>query len=216
MARSHKDSNRLALLSALASNLLLYYALARGLDLGKISTGAMMGHLNLLLPGGLAIAFTSIVNAQLNSLHKARIVFWRWTHPLPGTRVFTELAPDDPRIDLDSLNAHLAPLPVEPRQQNSLWYRLYQEQQDTAAVSHLDRNWLFARDYCCVIALLAPILIVAGLWQLPSLNVYASLVGLLVFQFLVARQAAKNYAERFVTTVVAQALAKLSAKPAGN
>lgn len=216
MARSHKDSNRLALLSALASNLLLYYGLARGLDLGKISTGEMMGHLNLLLPGGLAIAFTSIVNAQLSSLHKARIVFWRWTHPLPGTRVFTELAPDDPRIDLDALKAHLAPLPVEPRQQNSLWYRLYQEQQDTAAVSHLDRNWLFARDYCCVIALLAPILLVAGLWQLPGLKVYAALVGLLIFQFLVARQAAKNYGERFVTTVVAQALAKLSVKSTGT
>lgn len=210
MTKSHKDINRWPLLAALVANFLLYTALAKNLELAQLSTASAVEHLKTVFPGGLALALTSIVNAQLTHLHKARIVFWRWDHPLPGSRVFSELAQDDYRIDLAEMKKRWSPLPTDPREQNSLWYRLYQSQQASPAIGHLDRNWLFARDYACVVALLIPILSLAAAIQFSSLRSYLTLLAALVMQFLLARQAAKNYADRFVTTVVAQALANPS------
>ncbi len=208
MERSHKDISRWPLLSALAANLVLYYALARGLDPFTLTTSEGLAHLRLLLPGGLAIALCGILNAQLTPLMKARIVFMKWEHPLPGSEAFSRHLTEDHRIDMKVVNSMWGPLPVDPGAQNALWYRIYQGERDTPAVSQASRHWLFARDYACVISLLLPLLGVAGIVQMHGIVPYATMIVVLLVQFLLTSQAARTNAIRLVSTVIAQASAR--------
>lgn len=206
MERSQKDVNRLPLWSALAANLVVYYGLIRGIDVSTLATSEAIKHISVLLPGGFAVALCGILNAQLTAIAKARIVFLKWNDPLPGSEAFSLHAPEDPRIDMASVEAKFGPVPTEPRAQNVLWYRLYQQVRDIPAVSQISKNWLFARDYACVIALLTPILAVIGVFQMPSIRNYMAMVALLVVQFLLASQAARNNARRLVSTSIALAM----------
>lgn len=207
MERSQKDLNRLPLWSALAANLVAYYGLVSGIDLSTLATSEAIKHISVLLPGGFAIALCGILNAQLTAIAKARIVFLKWNDPLPGSEAFSLHAPADPRIDVASVESKFGPLPTEPRAQNVLWYRLYQQVRDIPAVSQISKNWLFARDYACVIVLLTPILAVIGIFQMPSTRNYMTMAALLVVQFLLASQAARNNARRLVATAIALAVA---------
>lgn len=207
MTPSHKDLNRLPLLSALTANLILYYGLVRGIDLSSIVTSEGAKHVIALLPGGVAAALCGILNAQLTPSAKARIVFLKWKDPLPGCEAFSRHAHEDPRIDMASLESKFGPLPSDPRSQNVLWYRLYQQVRDTPSVSQISKNWLFARDYACVIALLVPLLGIAGLFQMPAVRSYLIMAALLLVQFLLASQAARNNARRLVATSIAQTMA---------
>lgn len=208
MKRSHKDANRWPLSLALAANLVVYYFLVRGIDLATLSGSQALSHVEKLLPGGLAAALCGIINSQLRPQVKARIVFFRWHNPLPGCEAFTKHAPADPRIDMTILESKFGPLPTDARAQNTLWYRLYQQVQNTKAVRQINRNWLFARDYGCVVALLTPLLGVAGIFQMATFSSYVGMLAILGGQFLLASQAARNNAIRLVTTVIAQVSAK--------
>jgi hypothetical protein len=42
---------------------------------------------------------TTVANGLLSADMKARFVFLRWHHPLPGNRAFSKYAQQDPRID---------------------------------------------------------------------------------------------------------------------
>jgi hypothetical protein len=52
---------------------------------------------------------------------KARLVFLRWRHALPGHRAFSKYAVRDPRIDVSSLEKlHGGSLSVDPVEQNQI------------------------------------------------------------------------------------------------
>ena len=208
MARSLKDSYRMQLFAALAANLALYYALVKGLSFSEFKMETAMAHLSALLPGGLAVALCGILNSQLTYLQKARIVFLRWRDPLPGCRAFSHYVAQDPRIDMKSVRAKWSPLPKGAKQQNALWYRIYQQEQGTEAVDHLNRHWLFARDYASICVLLLIALGALGIYQMPSALSWSVFVGIVLAQFFFARRSAVNHAERFILTVIAQAAAK--------
>ena len=205
-----KDSYRWQLFAALAANLVLYYGLVKGLNLAEIRSSSALAHLAGLLPSGLAVALCGIINAQLTPLQKARIVFFSWNDPLPGSRAFSHYASRDPRIDVKAMQAKWAPIPNDPHEQNALWYRIYQQEQDTQAVRHLNRGWLFARDYACICVLFFFVLGAVGIFQMPSLASWSIFTAIVAAQFLLARQSAVHHAERFITTVIAQAAAKPS------
>ncbi|QIL19771.1 hypothetical protein [Thermomonas sp. HDW16] len=208
MAASLKDSYRWQLFAALAANLVLYYGLVKGLSLAEIRLNTALAHLAELLPSGLAVALCGIINAQLTPLQKARIIFLRWGDPLPGSRAFSHYAARDPRIDMRAVQAKWSPLPNDPYKQNALWYRIYQQEQETQAVRHLNRNWLFARDYACTCVLNFFVLGGLGIFQMPSLASWSIFMVIVAAQFLLARQSAVHHAERFITTVIAQAASK--------
>lgn len=210
MAHSLKDSYRLQLFAALAANLALYYVLVKGMSITDLSAASISTHLTSLLPGGLAVAVCGILNSQLTSLQKARIVFLRWQDPLPGCRAFSYYAARDLRIDMKAVRAKWSPLPKGAQQQNALWYRIYQQERGTAAVEHLNKHWLFARDYACMCVLLLIALGALGIYQMPGVPSWSVFVGVVLAQFLLVRRSAVNYAERFVLTVIAQAAAKPS------
>jgi hypothetical protein len=208
MTASLKDSYRWQLFAVLAANLVLYYGLIKGLSLSEIRPTTALAHIAGLLPSGLAVALCGIINAQLTPLQKARIVFLRWNDPLPGSRAFSHHATRDARIDMQAVEARWAPLPNDPHGQNALWYRIYQQEQETQAVRHLNRNWLFARDYACTCVLLFFVLGGVGIFQMPRLASWSIFMAIVAAQFLLARQSAVQHAERFITTVIAQAASK--------
>lgn len=210
MARSLKDSYRLQLFAALAANLALYYALVKGLSISDLRVGTVTTHLNTLLPGGLAVALCGILNSQLTYLQKARIVFLRWRDPLPGCRAFSHYAACDPRIDMKAVQAKWSPLPNSAHEQNALWYRIYQQEQGTEGVDHLNRHWLFARDYASMCVLLLIALGALGIFQMPDALSWSAFTGVVFAQFFFARRSAVHYAERFITTVIAQAASRPS------
>src|SRR5206468_1272128 len=84
---------------------------------------------------GIAPLVVAVLNGLLPVRFKETIVFWRISHPLPGTRAFTTLAPHDSRIDLGRLRTRHGALPEEPTAQNQLWYRIYKTQDSRPTVS---------------------------------------------------------------------------------
>lgn len=208
MTQSLKDRYRLQLFAALAVNLAIYYALVMGISLTRLRVDTMVAHLSGLLPGGLAVALCGILNSQLTALQKARLVFLRWNDPLPGCRAFSHHVVRDPRIDMKAVQAKWSPLPNDAHAQNALWYRIYQQEQGAQAIDHLNKSWLFARDYACMSVLLLVALGTLGVFQMPDPQSWCVFMGIVFVQFLLARRSAVLHAERLITTVVAQAASK--------
>jgi hypothetical protein len=203
MTRSPEDANRRALLLVAAANAIVFYL--------AVETNALFGDqwvsavkdLPEILPAGLCLALVGVANAQLTADAKARIVFFRWRDPLPGSEAFTRHAVADPRIDLSMLQRDNGPLPADPRQQNLLWYRLYQSVADHPAVLWVHREYLFTRDYACLSLLMLIGLGTTSLFQFPSKSTALGYISLLTVQYLLVRRAARNYGVQFVTTVLA-------------
>lgn len=200
---SLKDRNRWPLLFALMGNIAVFYVVSKTNTLTLDGVADLIGGWRTWIPAGFAFLFTSVANELVGSDAKARLVFWRWNNPLPGSRAFTHYAKRDPRVDLRRLKDKFGPLPSKPNEQNALWYRLYKSVEHHDAVIQVHRNYLFTRDYATAALLLCTTLGVAGLWTIASRRVSFLYLGLLTLQYLVVRIAAKNHGIRFVTTVLA-------------
>ena len=165
MAVSLKDLNRVPLASVLALNAALYVIVTNtSLDLWGIwpdnSTSA-------LAPAILA-AVTGVLNSQIDHDNKARLVFWRWSHPLPGTRAFSVYMHEDPRVDREVLTQRYGPLPAEPEKQNALWFKWYREYRDEPETRQVHREYLFARDWASISLLMLAGFSPAAFWQMGS------------------------------------------------
>ncbi|TAN29646.1 MAG: hypothetical protein EPN31_06105 [Castellaniella sp.] len=64
---------------------------------------------------------------------KARMVFWRWNYPNPGSRAFSAYIDRDDRIDVEKLRKNIGAFPVSAKEQNALWYSLYQKVKNDVA-----------------------------------------------------------------------------------
>lgn len=148
---------------------------------------------------------TIVMNGLLADMAKARLVFWRWWNPLPGCRAFSELMNTDPRIDAEALKAKHAPLPQDPREQNSLWYRLYKVHSKVVTVSEAHRLYLLTRDMTALSVLFAVMFPVSVLYVSVEAERTLLYCGILVTQYLVLSTSARNYGNRFVLNVLAVA-----------
>jgi len=97
-----KDSYRWRLFAVLAVNLILLYVAAvyDTIQLDGIRAVASDWERAWKDIGAVALAAvaTTILNGILSPDAKARIVFWRWRHPLPGCRAFSHYLKKDVRI----------------------------------------------------------------------------------------------------------------------
>jgi hypothetical protein len=157
--------------------------------------------------GLFAVSFalaTVILNGFLGDLGKARVVFWRWSNPLPGSRAFSVVVPTDPRIDAARLRSRVGPFPRRPNDQNAAWYRLYRAHADKVTVLEAHRAYLLTRDMTGLAALFAigfsvgAFVAVSG-WRLPT--VYSAA---LAAQYLIVATSARNYGNRFVANVLVE------------
>lgn len=198
-----KDKNTVRLLAAVLGNLVLFAITVRGDDIAAGDWPAAWRTAKELLPAGLRFVVITVTNGLLDATTKARLVFWRWQHPLPGSRAFSVHVKRDTRINVPALRAKLGTFPKSEAEQNSTWYRLYRSVEHDAAVANVHKDFLFTRDYCALSALaISPMAAVAVVQATTGLRA-AVYVALLIGQYLATRAAASNYGKRFVCTVLA-------------
>ena len=193
-------------------NLALFWAVLmfRAFDLGAVEAGwRRVTSLDTVLMA--ALPLLAVVGLGLVGAHvKAVLVFWRPRFPLPGCRVFTQLAPADPRIDLTIIAREYGELPEEPMDQNRLWYKLFREYEENERVADAHRLHLLTRDMTALSAVfLIAFGLVAAIWGCPAKVTWMYLVFLAI-QYVTVATAARNYGNRFATTVLAEASAKLA------
>jgi hypothetical protein len=147
---------------------------------------------------------TVVLSGVLRDEVKARLVFWRWRNPLPGCRVFTELVSSDPRIDVSALRKQYGEFPCEPKEQNTLWYRLYKKHIGNVVVTEAHRVYLLTRDMTTLSAIFL-ILFSIGV-GLDSVNWRTGCLytTILIAQYFIIATSARNYGIRFVLNVLAE------------
>jgi hypothetical protein len=140
----------------------------------------------------------------LSDTNKARLVFWRWRQPLPGTRVFSELIATDSRIDLTALKKDIGRFPRAPQEQNALWYKLYRKHKMTRSVWESHKVYLLTRDMSAIAALAVFLFSVGMEIAGVDLRTTVTYFVLLVAQYVLIAKAAHNYGNRFVLNVVCE------------
>lgn len=201
MEKSLKERNRPALALVVLGNAAAYLSVLVG-DWTFAGFAGGIASLQAIIPAPLVTILIAVVNALIDHDTKARLVFWKWSHPLPGSQAFTKHMYTDSRIDAAALRSR-GPLPTEPGEQNALWYRWSRELKDDPSVRQVHGSFLLTRDYAGIAALLVPILAPLSFWQLESPAIAAVYSSVLVLQYLVVRLSAHNHGVRFVTTVLA-------------
>ena len=208
LAARLKRSNAPGLFALTAVNGLLFYAFSFGDSTDLTSWPILVDDMNVAIPAGVGTAVTGLVNSQLSSRMKARLVFLRWANPLPGCQAFTRHLHDDPRIDVQALEQVHGTLPSEPEAQNRTWYRLYLAHEDAPAVRDVHAAFLFARDYASMVVIMLFVLGLLGLLLMPGLGPAFLFIAILVIQWLLAVRAARDRGTRLVTTVLAKEAAR--------
>jgi len=201
--KSLKDGNKLPLYVIMLANFGFFYLVVRNNTIATGNWFYLLRNVSGTAPAALGLILTGVLNAQLSAKMKSRIVFMRWRNSLPGCQAFSRHAKDDLRIDYSSFERSYGPLPEDPQQQNALWYRLYKSIDSEPSVVQAHRALLFTRDYACIALMLTVMLGTIGFFQISSLRVAVLYFFVLVLQFLVTSQAARNHGKSFVTTVLA-------------
>jgi hypothetical protein len=203
-SKSLKDQNRWHLWLLIAVNSAVFYTALNFGDFESSGFQALVNRATQLLPVGLATVVTTVANGLLDADMKARLVFLRWHHSLPGNRAFSRYAHRDPRIDQGKLAQlfDMKSLPA-PEAENAAWYRLYKEVHNDQSVQQVHRDFLLLRDYAGLAALFLVGFGAVALFTVHPPRVLAIYCALLVTQYIVARHSAATYGIRFVTTVLA-------------
>ncbi len=202
------DQTPSRLIAVLVANVVAFAIFLKGDAIHTVEFRWITGEVQDLLPGVLGIALLTVVNGLIGSNTKARLVFLRWSDPLPGCRVFTEHAPKDPRVDMEALTRRLGELPTESREQNATWYRLYRSVRSDPAVVQNHRDFLFTRDYAALSALMLVGLGGLALYQFEDWHRSSLYIVLLAAQYAVVRHVAARYGSRFVSTALSVAAAE--------
>lgn len=156
-----------------------------------------------------AAIFIIVLEGIIKNSIKEFFVFWRFKNRLPGHRAFSHTGPSDPRIDMASVK-QLFPhgIPVDPKDQNNEWFRLYRQYQDELQVFHSHKAFLLTRDLTSLTVVFIPLAILGHflLGSNPQMLVYHLLIlGVL---FVLISLSAKHYGERFVANVLVEASIK--------
>jgi len=200
-----RGKNAVYLWAFIGINVTIYLCLFIGTSL----TEAALDHFwhRVTMKGGIIAAAIPIIAilcvGVLGDTTKARLVFWRWKHPLPGCRVFSSLLKNDPRINADALRVKLGKFPREARAQNALWFEVYRRHSSTSKVeSH--RVYLLTRDMTAVAAVFLMAFCAIMLATPTSRGVIGIYALALLAQYLLVATAARNYGNRFALNVIAE------------
>jgi hypothetical protein len=204
-AKSLKEGNRIYVGLIIAVNSLLLYAVAQESTISVAGLKALLTESTNLLPVGFALIVTTVANGLLSAEVKARLVFLRMKHALPGHRAFSKYAASDPRVDISNLMKICGnKFPDDPVEQNRTWYRLYKTVEGNPSVLQVQRDFLLMRDYVGLAVLFVVVFGSMALIEVSSWRVSLTYCLFLVAQFVLVRQAASTYGIRFVTTVLAE------------
>lgn len=91
---------------------------------------------------------------------KDAIVFWRIDDAFCARRAFSELAQNDYRYHVGTLQQRLGSFPQEPAAQLALWLNLYRKYAEVPAVRQMHRQYLLCYEIAVVSLLLVPLMLV--------------------------------------------------------
>lgn len=200
-----KDTYKVKLWVFIALNVAIYW--------GLLAAGAFYGSetdellKNLLSPKAMLLPLLPVLTTALSGLLpqsvKEFIVFFRIKNRLPGCRAFTMWAQKDHRINPKMLKEKYGDLPVEPHEQNRLWYSIYKSHENATIVATSHKDFLMLRDFAAV----AVIFLFAGgfsIWFVCcAMTTKWIYIAFLSVQSLILQLAARNHGIRFVTNVLA-------------
>jgi hypothetical protein len=203
--KSLKDRNRAALWTTIAVNLAALYGFSQYEAMSSTGLKGLVAGATNLVPMAGALIATRLANGFLSAETKARLVFLRWTHALPGHRAFSVFAVTDPRIDVEALRKLLGKdWPTTPQDENRIWYRLFKETESDPVILWAHREFLFTRDYAGFAALFLVMFGAASAFTVRPASALAVYLTCLVLQLAIARHVAATYGNRLVCTVIAR------------
>ncbi|MEX1013836.1 MAG: hypothetical protein WDZ80_01585 [Candidatus Paceibacterota bacterium] len=206
MGGSLKDKYFWKLQGFVALNVVIYIAVILGINL-EFYTNLNFSEdsLKQLSPPFISIFITLILSGILPSEIKSKIVFFKWKNPLPGSRIFTELAQKDSRINLNDIQSKYGDLPTDSAEQNQLWYKIYKQYRSEITIQKSHHDFLFTRDLTSVSFIFLVLFPISIFFISNSLIISITYILYLVVQFILLRQVAKNYGNRFACNVLAEA-----------
>lgn len=143
-----------------------------------------------------------VLNGIVSSDIKAVLSFWRIKNPLPACRAFSFYADKDDRIDKIFLTSKFGQLPSLPKEQNSLWYKIYKKHQENPVVKKSHKDFLLARDIASVAFLFFIVGGVSILFLTAEAVKWIYIIYLFI-QFIVFAIVAQNHGKRFVCNALA-------------
>lgn len=149
-----------------------------------------------------------VLSGIVSAPNKARAIYWRYTHPLPGCFAFTRYLEKEHRASPKALAEKWGELPTDPAEQNRLWYKMYRDVEDEIRIHESHRDSLFSRDltgYAVIFLIVFGISAALSMLSWKATSIY---VGFLIVQYVALMMAARTYGERLVCNVLAQQSAK--------
>jgi hypothetical protein len=202
--KSLKDQNRTNLVLFLAWNIVIListFSLSLKIDASKGIVEAVLSE------KGLFMVFSPIIlvilNGLLSSNFKVFIVFWKWKYGLPGHRAFSKLVYLDPRIDINNLKSKYGGFPIDPIEQNNLWYKILQKQNEDIVVNDSHKVYLLTRDMTSI-AFIFLLSIPVLLFNNIEIKLKILTSAYFILQYLILIMVTRNYANRFTCNVLAR------------
>ena len=186
----------------LIANVAVYAVMSVGGEIAEIQKAVDV----LMSEKGLFIALSPIIILVINGLisadWKARLIFWKYTNPLPGSEAFSKHIDNDHRIHAGNLQKRWGALPSDPIEQNSLWYKMYRSVEEDVRVREAHYDWLFARDLAAFSIMFLLVFSAIGFMSISNKTAYIYYFLALVAQYLFVVIAAQTYGKRFVSNVL--------------
>ena len=146
------------------------------------------------------LTLASVFNWAFPRWFKEVLVFW--PERRPGSRAFSHFVHKDSTINRKALQAHFAPFPTDPDEQNALWVGWLGEFSNDPRVRSSYGPYLFARDWMVIAT---ATLVVAGplsLWLAADVGRALAYGAALACQCAVARWVARVQSEQLVRSVM--------------
>ena len=154
------------------------------------------------LIGSIVPTVAFVLDALLSPDAKARIAYWRWNHPLPGSRAFSIYLNKEHRANPSRLEQNWGPFPGGPVGQNRLWYQIYKSFEQEIRVREAHRSWLFSRDLTAYTLFFLTLFGTAALFSDASWTTCGWYLGALTLQYALTTIAARSQGVRFVRQVL--------------
>lgn len=210
-AKSLKSQYSFKLRSFISFNFILFWMILVSKDINIAEIIQFEKYLNAKngIIAALAPIISIVLNGLLSSNVKEILVFWRIKYPLPGSRVFSDLAKKDLRINVEKIREKYDYLPEDPAEQNHLWYKIYKIHESKITILDSQKNYLFCRDLTGISAIFLTIFTIFTLIFVGAQVSIFYYILYLFIQFLILSIAAQNYGNRFVCNVLAEESANL-------
>ena len=199
-----KSENQIWLFGFLVVNILAFSVVTYiGFDGLPQAIQWVQSHWESLIAVGLGVVVTTIFSNLVSPQLKAVLVFWRWPNPLPGHRAFTRYLGKDPRIDPHRLQARIGDFPIDPSEQNRLWYRIYRIHESEPSVTGAHKEFLLTRDITWLSFAMFMLFGLGSAILGESVLQNTWYPAFLASQYVVASIAARRNGVRFVLNVLA-------------